>query len=393
MSVPLYNLSPLLAILALGALLAIAPLLWVHKRQRQGGRGARLQALTLLTLFLTMDLVLFGAFTRLTDSGLGCPDWPGCYGEASPLAAHATIHAAQLEMPSGPVTVSKAWVEMLHRYLATAVGALITWLMLASWWARKGVQRSRTAWDWLPTLTFLWVCVQGAFGALTVTMKLFPAIVSAHLLGAYLLLALLTVQAVRARSMHIVSSLVANPVPASPSLASGRAAAAGVPTFWIAAALTLLVLQAASGAWVSTNYAVLACSEFPLCQGQWWPAMDFARGFELWRPLGESADGTLLSFPALTAIHMAHRLLAMLTVLLLAWLAWRMRGNPKQQTQARWLGGLVLLQLATGLSNVVLGWPMVAAIAHTGGAAALVAVLVWLLAARRAPTPAVLTAA
>ncbi len=377
MSVPLYNLSPVLAIMALGALLAILPVLWVLRRQSGAVPGARLQALTVLTLFLTMDLVLFGAFTRLTDSGLGCPDWPGCYGEASPLAAHAPISAAQAVMPSGPVTVSKAWVEMVHRYLATGVGALITVLMVASWLGFKGLKQRRNWGDWLPTMTFVWVCVQGAFGALTVTMKLFPAIVSLHLLGAYLLLALLTVQAVRGGAAGLrLGQLVAPP----PNLRPLRVPSPQVPTVWVAAALALLVLQAASGAWVSTNYAVLACNEFPLCQGQWWPTMDFAHGFELWRPLGESADGAVLSFQAITAIHVAHRLLAMLTLCVLGLLAWRLHKAPALRTQARWLGGLVVLQLATGLSNVVLGWPMPAAIVHTGGAAALVAVLVWLLA-------------
>jgi cytochrome c oxidase assembly protein subunit 15 len=265
---------------------------------------------------------------------------------------------------------------MVHRYLATGVGALITVLMVASWLGFRSAKGRRSWGDWLPTLTFVWVCVQGAFGALTVTMKLFPAIVSLHLLGAYLLLALLTVQAVRgAAATAQLGSVDALP----PKVRSFRAPRPPVPTFWLSAALALLVLQAASGAWVSTNYAVLACSEFPLCQGQWWPAMDFARGFELWRPLGESADGTVLSFPALTAIHVFHRLLALLTLSVLGLLAWRLRGTPARRTQARWLGGLVLLQLATGLSNVVLGWPMAAAIGHTGGAAALVAVLVWLL--------------
>jgi cytochrome c oxidase assembly protein subunit 15 len=260
---------------------------------------------------------------------------------------------------------------MVHRYLATGVGALITVLMVASWMRIKAATKPRTLVDWLPTLTFFWVCVQGAFGALTVTMKLFPAIVSLHLLGAYLLLSLLTLQALRCRP-HPVQATVSQPLSA-----------------WITAALGLLVLQAASGAWVSTNYAVLACSEFPLCQGQWWPAMDFARGFEIWRPLGESADGVVLSFQAITAIHVAHRSLAMVTVGVLGLLAWRIRSIPALHTPARWLGGLVVLQLATGLSNVVLGWPMAAAIVHTGGAAALVAVLVWLLASstvrRRGP--------
>ncbi|WP_342620876.1 COX15/CtaA family protein [Rhodoferax sp. GW822-FHT02A01] len=361
MAVPLYNLAPVLPILILGLLLALAPVAWIGLRHQQAAPRARLRALTLVTLFLTLDLILFGAFTRLTDSGLGCPDWPGCYGEASPLAAHAPIHAAQTEMPSGPVTVSKAWVEMVHRYLATAVGALITVLMVMSWMSIRRAKR-RIAWaDWLPTFTFVWVCVQGAFGALTVTMKLFPAIVSLHLLGAYFLLALLTLQGAAMST-------------------SGPRTAPSVAPRWIAAALALLVLQAASGAWVSTNYAVLACSEFPRCQGQWWPTMDFARGFEIWRPLGESADGTVLSFQAMTAIHVAHRLLAMVTALALTTLAWWLRKDDLLQRPARWLGALVLLQLATGLSNVVLGWPMAAAILHTGGAAGMVAALVWMLA-------------
>jgi cytochrome c oxidase assembly protein subunit 15 len=361
MQVPLYNLAPVLPILVMGLLLAMAPLAWVALRHRQALPGARLHAVKLVTLFLTMDLILFGAFTRLTDSGLGCPDWPGCYGEASPLAAHATIHAAQTQMPSGPVTVSKAWVEMVHRYLATGVGALITVLMFMSWAAMRRMQRAVVLTDWLPTLSFVWVCVQGAFGALTVTMKLFPAIVSLHLLGAYLLLALLTLQCVRA-----------------PSAPVQRASSAAAP--WIALVLALLVIQAASGAWVSTNYAVLACSEFPQCQGQWWPSMDFASGFEIWRPLGESSDGAVLSFQAMTAIHMAHRMLAMVTAAALGLLAWRLQKLTALRQPANWLGALVVLQLATGLSNVVLGWPMVAAILHTGGAAALVAVLVWMLA-------------
>lgn len=366
MHVPLYNLSPVLAIMALGLLLALAPVAWVMRRG-QSAPGSRARALTVLTLFLTMDLILFGAFTRLTDSGLGCPDWPGCYGEASPFAADAHISAAQSSLPSGPVTVSKAWVEMVHRYLATGVGALITMLMFVSWRNVKRKSASKTLIDWLPTVTFIWVCVQGAFGALTVTMKLFPAIVSAHLLGAYLLLALLTLQVVRAGANGDITS------------SAGRSRTAASPRVWIALALALLVLQAASGAWVSTNYAVLACSEFPHCQGQWWPAMDFVQGFEIWRPLGESAKGGVLSFQAITAIHVAHRTQALVTIVALGTLAWALRSHAALRPAARWLGVLVLLQFATGLSNVVLGWPMAAAIAHTGGAAAMVAVLVWML--------------
>ena len=177
----LVDLSPLALLLLVGALLALPPLAWVAWRHRGATPRARMRALTLLTLFLTFDLVLFGAFTRLTDSGLGCPDWPGCYGSASPIGARDEIHAAQTAMPTGPVTHGKAWVEMIHRYLATAVGGLILVLAVSAWvQARRGRAVGSPGW---PTLTLVWVCLQGAFGALTVTMKLYPAIVTLHLLG------------------------------------------------------------------------------------------------------------------------------------------------------------------------------------------------------------------
>jgi len=130
MTVALYDLSPALRLMLLGITLALGPLAWVWLRNKQAPMPRRLAALTALTLFLTFDLVLFGAFTRLTDSGLGCPDWPGCYGSASPLGAHEEISQAQLAMPTGPVTHSKAWIEMVHRYMATSVGVLIIVLTL-----------------------------------------------------------------------------------------------------------------------------------------------------------------------------------------------------------------------------------------------------------------------
>lgn len=175
MHTSLYDWSPLLRMLMLGLLLAAGPLLLVYLRNRRATPLGRLHALTLVTLFLTFDLVLFGAFTRLTDSGLGCPDWPGCYGSASPLGASAHITAAQSAMPTGPVTQGKAWVEMIHRYLAVSVGVLIVVLAVSNWLTRKSRGREAAISLWLPLLTLIWVCVQGAFGALTVTMKLFPA--------------------------------------------------------------------------------------------------------------------------------------------------------------------------------------------------------------------------
>ncbi|MEK9951754.1 MAG: COX15/CtaA family protein [Curvibacter sp.] len=365
----LYDLSPALRLMGMGLVLAAGPLAWVWLRKRQASTARRLQALTLLTLFLTFDLVLFGSFTRLTDSGLGCPDWPGCYGKASPVGARAEISAAQQAMPTGPVTHGKAWVEMIHRYLATGVGVLILVLAIATWFehARQRRQAGAVAVPspWWATLTLVWVCVQGAFGALTVTMKLFPAIVTLHLLGGLLLLALLALQAVRYAQLHDASAT--RPLPQ------------GLRTLmWVA--LALLTLQIALGGWVSTNYAVLACTEFPTCQGSWWPEMNFAQGFELWRELGLTAAGEHISFAALTAIHYVHRLAAYAVIAVFLVLAWRLRGLPAWHGPARWMAGLLLLQFLTGLSNVVLDWPLLAAVLHTGGAAALVVVLTWSLA-------------
>lgn len=358
-SIALYDLSPTLRLMIMGLIVAVGPLAWVWLRNRNTTVAKRLRVLTLVTLFLTFDLVMFGAFTRLTDSGLGCPDWPGCYGHASPVGAQLHIEAAQTALPSGPVTHSKAWIEMIHRYLATGVGVLILTLTVTSWLERKRVQIS----PWWPTFTLLWVCLQGAFGALTVTMKLFPAIVTLHLLGGLVLLMLLQVQAVRYAQAQGEQS----PIPVQDST-----------RLLIFAAFGLLWLQVALGGWVSTNYAVLACTDFPACQNSLWPVMDFRQGFTLWRELGASGNsvpGDNISFQALTAIHYVHRLSAYVVFAVLMTLSVRLYRLKALRVQARWLAGLTLLQVATGLGNVLLGWPLLAAVLHTGGAAALVIVL------------------
>ena len=359
------DLSPLLQVMLAGALVAGVALAWLWLRNRNGSGRHWLRAATVLTLFLTFDLVLFGAFTRLSDSGLGCPDWPGCYGSASPVGAKIEISAAQDSMPGGPVTHGKAWVEMVHRYMATGVGALILVLTVASWRMRlRSAPGLKTPNPWWPTITLIWVCVQGAFGALTVTMKLFPAIVTMHLLGGLLLLVLLTAQAAsQARTLD---------VDAGPMAQTDR-----VTRLTLTLAGVLLAVQLTLGGWVSTNYAVLACTDFPTCQGSWWPDMAFAQGFQIWRELGMTADGSHVSFAALTAIHYVHRLMAYVVLLVLAVLAWRLGRSPRLRPVARTIGALASLQLATGLGNVVLDWPLIAALLHTGGAAALVISLTW----------------
>ncbi|MDH4059615.1 MAG: COX15/CtaA family protein [Aquincola sp.] len=362
-AIDLVDWTPVLRMALLGSAIALGPLAWWWLRHQGATPARRLHALTLLTLFLCFDLVVFGAFTRLTDSGLGCPDWPGCYGSASPLGARDEIHAAQTALPSGPVTHGKAWVEMIHRYLATAVGVLITVMAVASWWLRRRDAAGLPS-PWWATVTLAWVIAQGAFGALTVTMKLYPAIVTLHLLGGVGLLALLACQGERFA-----------PAP----LDMPRAA---VIAAWSVAALT--IMQIALGGWVSTNYAVLACRDFPMCQGQWWPAMDFAHGFTLRRELGETASGAGLPFAALTAIHMAHRLGALVVFAALSILVLMLWRRDTTRRVAAALAALALWQGLSGLSNVVLDWPLFAALAHTGGAAALVIVLATLLARARA---------
>ena len=386
----LVNLSPILRVMLLGLTVACGPLAWwwlQHKSANtQGQRIKRLQVLTLFTLFLTFDLVIFGAFTRLTDSGLGCPDWPGCYGSATPFGAKVHVDAAQAAIPTGAVTTTKAWIEMLHRYLATSVGVLILTLTLHSWWtrftARKQAQEkvhhlsryqlktSLQISPWWPTASLVWVCVVGAFGAFTVTLKLFPAIVTLHLLGALLLLALLTRQAKHYDLVISETSAVAVPKCLRTVLV---------------ASFALVWLQIALGGWVSTNYAVLACDTFPVCQKSWWPEMDFANGFSLWRELGLTSLGANIPFSALTAIHYTHRLSAYVVFIALGYSAWLLAKTAVShkassfKRYSNWLIALALWQFFTGVTNAVMGWPLFAALAHTAGAAGLVIALTWIL--------------
>lgn len=342
--------SPLLQLLLLGLALGVVPLGWWAVRSAGLDRRRRLRALTLITLFLTFDLVVFGAFTRLSDSGLGCPDWPGCYGSVSPIGAREEIAAEVALRPTGPVTHGKAWVEMVHRYWASAVGFLIVVLAALAWrWRSSTLPHPGWA-----GLTLVWVLVQGAFGAWTVTMKLFPAVVTAHLLLGLGLLVLLAWQAERLQPQHLASS-------------------SGARWAW-ALVVPLLFIQLALGGWVSTNYAVLICRDLPTCQGQWWPTMDFESAFRLGRALGTDGQGGLLSFPALTAIHVAHRIGAVVLTVAALGLAWTLRG-ASTRPWAWAIVGLLGWQVLSGVSNVVLGWPLLAALAHSAGAAAWVVVM------------------
>jgi len=347
----------LIQLAILGLLVALLPLtvVWASKDAN------KFRKLAWVTLFLTFDLIMFGAFTRLTDSGLGCPDWPGCYGHANPVAAHGQISAAEAAMPHGPVTVAKAWIEMIHRYLAMAVGVLIVAMMIVAWmrWFRSG-RRIRLPVPVLPTLLLGFVCLQGAFGAWTVTLKLQPVIVTTHLLLGMALLGLLTWMAA-SQSPHA-------PVDA-PGARLRLAAAIG---------LAVLVMQIALGGWVSTNYAALACADYPLCHGALVPQMDYEHGFTLWRQLGMTAGGDYLPFDALTAIHWTHRTFALVVVAFLGWLGHKAMRTDGLRKTGHALLGMAVLQFLLGVATVFLNWPLAIAVLHNGGAALLVVLTVML---------------
>lgn len=325
--------------------------------------------LVMLTSFFVFDLILFGAFTRLTDSGLGCPDWPGCYGTASPIGALEQIKQAQDLMPTGPVTLSKAWIEMIHRYMAMGVGCLI--IVMVAWvWIKRDTYTSQL--KALVTGALFLVCIQGAFGAWTVTLKLQPVIVTIHLMLGLTLLAWLG-----------LISTYTNPQVLTAHAIQGRGTVMGRHMLWIG--LLVLVVQIFLGAWVSTNYAVLACDDFPTCHGEFYPSMNFSEGFHLWRELGKTAAGHNLSIEALRAIHWTHRVGAIVTFFVLLYVAFRaLRVSlvASCPTFRRWAFGLfavLCIQLLSGMSNIILDWPIEAALIHTGGAAALVYIMVKLL--------------
>lgn len=344
------SLDALLWLALKGIAVAALPLVYVYASRDPD----KFRKLAWVTAFLTLDLIMFGSFTRLTDSGLGCPDWPGCYGHSNPLTAGEQIRAAETALPSGPVTMTKAWIEMAHRYFAMGVGVLIVILTVHAW--RGGADGRRS--PWLATAALVWVIVQGAFGALTVTMRLQPAIVTVHLLGGVGLLGLLTWLALRQGRQ--------------PPIAEGAHRLRPLA----AIALAVVIVQIALGGWVSANYAVLACPDFPLCQGQWVPPMDFNHGFTLWRELGMTGGGELIPFQALVAIHWTHRVFALLVLVAVGTLVWGSWSVPGLERLTRALLVALVVQVATGLSNIVLAWPLLLAVAHSGGAALMVALLV-----------------
>lgn len=352
------DLSSLLHLGLMGLLVASLPLAMVWMSSSIN----KYRKLVWIMVFLTFDLIVFGGFTRLTDSGLGCPDWPGCYGEANPFLAHAEISAAEAAMPTGPVTVVKAWIEMIHRYLAMGIGALIMALLFTSiiQYRRTRNVAYRPA---MPIALFVFVLIQGAFGAWTVTLKLQPAIVTVHLLLGMTLLAMLAWMGGR-------EDFLMKP-PVVPRTEAVLRRLRGLRLLALLAAAVLTV-QIALGGWVSTNYATMACDTFPLCQGKLVPELDFEHGFHLWRELGKTAAGHYLPFSALVAIHWVHRAFALVLVLVLGLAIVRAWKLPELGSTARRLALVLAIQLFTGIATVYFDFPLAIAVMHNAGAALLV---------------------
>lgn len=314
--------------------------------------------LTFAATVLTLVVVVVGAYVRLMDAGLGCPDWPGCYGAVTPAHAQEEIGKAVAAQGGehGPVSMRKAWKEMVHRYLAGSLGLVILALTVIAWRRRAALDQSPV----LPTALLAVVVLQAALGMWTVTLLLKPVIVTLHLLGGMTTLVLLTWLSLR--QMRIA--------PRSEREAARRLAP------WAALGLAILGVQIALGGWVSSNYAALACVDLPTCHGEWFPEMDFRHGFQLVRELGKRADGGHLAYEALTAIHWSHRIGALITFVYLGVLTLGLARLQGFGAHAFALGTLLLCQVALGIANVAAGLPLAVAVAHNGVAALLLVALV-----------------
>jgi len=312
------------------------------------------KTLSIVAVAWTFCLVVLGAYVRLSDAGLGCPDWPGCYGHPTPTQAQVEINAELAKNPNGPVSVEKAWKEIVHRMFAGGLVVLVAALAVLAIKQRDQLRRSPA----LSIAIVLLICLQAAFGAWTVTMKLRPVIVTTHLLLGLSTLGLLMWSAMRQRDWA--------PIPRE----------AGSLRFPAAVGLIVLICQIVLGGWTSTNYAATACEDFPTCQGQLLPKMAFHNSFAVDRELGMAPDGSKLTMDNLRAIHWTHRVGALLTFCYLGWLALRLYRRSVLRSLAVAVGLVLLVQIGLGIGNVLLHLPLPVAVMHNAGAALLLCLMI-----------------
>lgn len=314
--------------------------------------------LTSLALGIVICVIVLGSWTRLADAGLGCPDWPGCYGQLLVPETVEEIAAAESLYPDAPVEVAKGWLEMIHRYFASILGFVILVLAAASW-----SQRTRLNYPFALTQALLaMVILQGAFGAWTVTWKLWPQVVTAHLLGGFTTASLLTVLMIKLRR----AGSEVKPLSLT-NVTQGRLKA------WALVGFILILGQVFLGGWMSSNYAALACSTLPECNGSWWPEMNFSEGFDLTQTLGPSYLGGLMNSEARTAIHVLHRYGAIILGVYILLMSYLLLSQDDRRLRKFGLAFLVVffVQFCLGLANIYYFLPLPVAVAHNFGGACL----------------------
>jgi len=330
--------------------------------------------LALLITVFAFCVVVLGAYVRLSDAGLGCPDWPGCYGQLLVPEKPGDAAVAHQSYPQRPLESSKAWKEMIHRYAASTLGLLILVLAVTALYRRRRDREQRVL---VPLLMVVLVIFQGLLGMWTVTLLLKPAIVTAHLLGGMTILALAWWVALR--NSRLIPGALFSP--------QDQTAARLGP--WALLALLMLYIQISLGGWTSTNYAALICPDLPTCQGQWWPEANFGEAFRIWREVGVNYEFGVLDGAGRTAIHLSHRIGAVLTLLLLGSVgvgALRRR-NRRLRAAGLFLLLALLAQISLGIANIVLMLPLPLAVAHNGGAALLLLAMVTVLHVLYPPRP------
>ena len=319
---------------------------------------AGLRRLAWAAAAFALFVIVFGAFVRLSNAGLSCPDWPTCYGHMTWPTQEHEVTSANNAFPDRPVESGKAWREQVHRILVGGLSLLTFALAGWAWWRRRDLRGLSAA----PLAAAVVIVFQALLGMWTVTLKLLPAVVMAHLLGGMLLFALLTYTALRL------------------SIAPAGNADTTLLRRLSMLALGVLAMQIALGGWTSSNYAALACgNDFPKCLGFWWPPTDFREGFVLWRGIGANYEGGVLDTAARSAIQLTHRIGALLTFLIVGAVAITAARHAATRVLGAIVGALLLLQIALGIGNVVLGLPLQVAIAHNGVAALLMVALLGLL--------------
>ncbi len=308
--------------------------------------------LNLFAVLLALVVIVLGAYTRLSDAGLGCPDWPVCYGHIG-VPEHATdVAKANQAYPDRPVEAAKAWKEMIHRYFASTLGLVIVIMAVIAIKRRKEPTQPIT----IPVLLVALVIFQGLLGMWTVTLLLKPIIVMGHLLGGMSIISLLVWQLLR------YSGVMTTKLSTELSLKPIKRLAI--------IALVVVVVQISLGGWTSANYAALSCPDFPTCQNQWLPDLNFSEAFVPWQGLSDGRkdyEGGVLNNDANVTIHVMHRLGAAITLLVVGFLLFKLL-TLKLEPITKKIGLLLLLllvvQITLGISNVVLSLPLFVAVAH-----------------------------